>query len=390
MTNSIFFPNYHDGCIVNLMSSIIASRGGLPQFYSPLKALESDSLNEAKNVVLLVIDGLGYDYLTQQAAGSIMQQHLQACIHAVAPPTTAASISTFLTGLAPQQHGLTGWYTWFRELGSVVTVLPFLSRCNRADLSLSGITAETLYAHRPVFDLMHDACYSIMPEWLGRSVFNLAHLGKAEQVMYADLKHLFTRVSETVRCNDKRKYLYAYWPGFDALAHDHGVGSAVVADHFSRLDETFEQLISNLAGTETMLLLCADHGFVDTPDEKQLSVNDWPMLQRCLQLPLCGEPRLGYCYVRDSMQPQVRDFVSAELSHAIEIVASADLIRRGLFGLGEQHAELSARVGDLTLVMKENYVLTQRLPGEPALQMRGFHGGLSRAEMEVPLVTVQC
>lgn len=391
MQDSIFFPNYHDGSIVNLMSSIIIGRGGQPPLYAPLKTAQHlDSFDDAKNLVLLIIDGLGYDYLVRQGAGSAMQQHLHGSIHAVAPPTTAASISTFLTGLAPQQHGLMGWYTWFRELGSVVTVLPFLSRCNRSDLTLSGITPGALYGHRPVFDLMQDVCYSITPEWLGRSAFNRAHLGKAKLLLYERLEGLFDQISATIRCDDKRKYIYAYWPGFDALAHEHGVGSAAVSDHFARLDEAFNQLVSNLAGTETMLLLCADHGFVDVPDANQLSVNDMPELQQCLQLPLCGEPRLAYCYVRDGMQRQFVDFVRDELAHAVDVVASRDLIRQGLFGLGEPHGELSARVGDFALVMKDNYVLTQQLLGESIPQMRGFHGGLSQVEVEVPLVTVTC
>lgn len=191
MSDIVLFPDYQGGSIVNLMSSIISACGGEATLYPAMRNLDADSLANARNVIVCVIDGLGYDYLMRQGKGSIMQQHLHSRMHAVAPPTTAASITAFLTGLAPQQHGLTGWYTWFRELGSVVTVLPFLVRCNRSDLTLNGITPQALFGNQPVFDRMSVSSYSITPEWIARSAFNQAHLGKAELMPYRDLEHHF-------------------------------------------------------------------------------------------------------------------------------------------------------------------------------------------------------
>ena len=52
-------PDYQGGGIVNLMASIIAGRGGETLGYAPLTALASQSIESARNVVLLVVDGLG-------------------------------------------------------------------------------------------------------------------------------------------------------------------------------------------------------------------------------------------------------------------------------------------------------------------------------------------
>ena len=51
-------PNYKDGSIVNLMSSIAGSFG-LKTKYKPLKDLANI---KSKNIVLIIIDGLGYNY----------------------------------------------------------------------------------------------------------------------------------------------------------------------------------------------------------------------------------------------------------------------------------------------------------------------------------------
>lgn len=105
-------------------------------------------------------------------------------------------------------------------------------------------------------------------------------------------------------------------------------------------------------------------------------------------MPLCGEPRLVYCYVRHDKREEFESYVQQELSAACDLHRSSDLVAQGLFGLGEPHPELLSRVGDYTLVMKENYAFTGRIPGEGVLQMTGFHGGLSAAEVYVPLVMV--
>ena len=49
-------PDYAGGSLVNLIASIVAARGGRA-LHPPLKNLRHETLREARNVVLLVIDG---------------------------------------------------------------------------------------------------------------------------------------------------------------------------------------------------------------------------------------------------------------------------------------------------------------------------------------------
>jgi len=383
-------PDYHGGSIVNLMSSIRAALGDGGGIYPELLDLPATALAGARNTVLIVIDGLGYDYLTGAGADSVMLNYLHCGMDSVAPPTTAASISTFLTGDAPQQHGLTGWFTWMRELGSVITVLPYQHRGGRCGLGNSGITPEQLFGHHSLFNQLHVDCYSLMPDWLMESNFNLAHLGKARLFPHSGTEDFFNQIDMLVHADDEPKYIYAYWPSFDAIAHDKGVASDKLAAHFKKLDQGFENLLAKLSGTHTKVLLTADHGFIDTTEATRIAANDHPELLDCLQLPLCGEPRLSYAYPRFDKRQQFVDYVTNELSHAVELHEGRDLIDQGLYGLGAPHPELYSRVGEFVMVMKENYIITQQLPGEAEIKMIGQHGGLSPAEMRVPLVIAEC
>ena len=388
MTTDFVFPDYDGGSIVNLMCSITDAYGWHRTDYPVSDGLGSDQLAETQNLVLLVVDGLGYDYLTRYGNGSVLHQHLQRPITSVAPPTTATAITTFLTGLAPQQHGLMGWFTWFRELGSVLAVLPFKPRCSSEPLGRSGVSAASLFGHSPVFDRLQVKSYSLCPDWLAGSDFNRAHLGRAELVAFHGLDDCFTRIAEIVRLEQRKKYIYAYWPGFDRLAHAEGVAAELTHLHFLELDRRFERLIDDLDGSGTTVIVTADHGFVDIAEQQRIKLDEHPAMKACLSIPLCGEQRLSYAYVRHGKRDQFESYINDNLSHAIELHASEELLQRNLFGLGEPHPELLSRIGDYILIQKAGYVIHDPIIGEKPSRMIGFHGGLSEQEMTVPLIRV--
>ena len=386
MPEPLIFPDYHGNSIANLMQTLAAARGGDVGFYPPLAGLDTQSLAEARNLVMLVIDGLGYEFLSQYP-DSCLYQHLHSKLMAVAPPTTTASVSTYLTGLAPQQHGLTGWFTYLRELGSVVTILPWVLRGGGPQLGESGRAATELLQLPSFFDRLAVETYSVMPAFLRGSEFNRMVSGQATLVPYDTYQQCFDQVARLCR-NDQKKYVYAYWAGFDMLAHGFGVSSEQVASHFVELDRAFEQLVDQLAGTDSALLVSADHGFVDAPPEKRIDIADHPELKDCLQAPLCGEPRLAYCYVRHDRRNQFETYVEDNLSGIARLYPSHALVENKLYGLGEPHPELASRIGDYTLVMQGKHVIIDKLPGDNPPQLVGYHGGLSSEEVYVPLILV--
>ena len=386
MYEQIIFPDYQGSSIANLMQTLASVRGGDVGLYPPLEGLDAQPLVNARNVVMLVIDGLGYEYLSQYP-DSHLYKHLHSKIMAVAPPTTTASVSTYLTGLAPQQHGLTGWFTYLRELGSVVTILPWVLRAGGPQLGESGRAATELLNLPSFFDRLAVDTYSVMPDFLQGSEFNRMVSGQASLVPYATFQQCFDEIARLCR-NTRKKYVYAYWAGFDMLAHGFGVGSGQVASHFFELDQAFEKLVDQLAGSDTTLLVSADHGFIDAPPEKRIDLSDHPELKACLQVPLCGEPRLAYCYVRRDMRPRFEDYVEQNFSGIAQLYLSQDLVNENLYGLGEAHPELAHRTGDYTLVMQGNHVMIDSLPGDTTPQLVGYHGGLSSQEIYVPLILV--
>jgi predicted AlkP superfamily pyrophosphatase or phosphodiesterase len=382
-------PDYDGGSIVNLMASIAPACGGEHSPYPPLRALAPSDLSGATNLILLVIDGLGYEYLIRAGAGGALSQHLRDRITSVFPSTTATAITTFLTGLAPQQHGLTGWFTYFREIGSVAAVLPFKSRYGGRTFSDAGISAAALYGHVPFFDRIGVRSYVVSPERIIHSDFNAAHSGRAERRGFATLEQMFQVLKETVRENAERKFIYAYYPELDSVAHEHGIGSPQAAGLLAGLDRAFDRFLAAIRGSDTAVIVTADHGFIDADPGGFIQLGDHPDLTETLVLPLCGESRVAYCYVHPHKREQFEAYVQAVLAPYAMLFESRELVAQGWFGPGLPHPRLLERIGHYALVMRQHHAIKDWLLGERPYAHRGLHGGVSAAEMFVPLIVAR-
>ena len=383
-------PDYQGNSIVNLMSSLSSAMGGAVNDYPELQALPSEQLLDSQNIILLVIDGLGYEYLNQYGAGSVFHQHLAGRMTSVFPSTTATAITTFMTGLAPQQHGLTGWFTYLKELGCITAVLPFRPRVGANTFNSDNIDVHKLYGHTPLFDLINRISYVVAPEWIIHSDYNVAHSGGALLHGYNHMEECFSYIESIVQNSSDRKYIYAYWPDFDRYSHETGCHSEKVGQHFAELDANFTRLLDGLHGTDTTVIVTADHGFIDTAVDRIIHVDDHPVIQESLVMPLCGEPRAAYCYVHPDRQKQFVEYIQLELSDCIELYNSQELVEAAYFGAGEIHPRLAERIGHYSLIMKQNYIIKDRLAGEPAFAHIGVHGGTSPQEMYVPLILARC
>jgi len=381
----MILPDYHGGSIVNLMASIMQALEAEEQQYPPLRALPPARLT-SRNIVLLVIDGLGHDNLTARCRDGVLGRHLKARITSVFPATTASAITTFLTGTAPQQHGITGWFTYFRELGAVLAVLPYRPRHGG---SAPAVAARMLLDHVPVFNRLAARSHVVAPERIVHSEFNTAHNGAARLHAFASLGEMFKTITRIVRVPGERNYVHAYWPELDRLAHEHGIASREAVAHLAEIDAAFGAFLERIGGTSTTVIATADHGFIDARPDQAIELDAHPELADTLLLPLCGERRAAYCYVRASARAKFVEYIAAHLEECAHLKDSEDLIESGYFGLGPPHPRLHERIGDYTLIMKGDAVIKDWLPGEPRHVHVGVHGGMSAQEMYVPLIVVQ-
>ncbi len=374
-------PN-HRHSILNLLTGIRQRfTPSIPATPYPALSLPG---NPDNTLLLLVIDGLGDDYLSQHP-DSFLARHRIDTLSTVFPSTTASAMTSYLTGAAPQQHAITGWFTWFREIGCVTTVLPFTPRFHGPSLTESGISPQRFIGQGPLFDTLSVPSHIVYPDDIVDSDYTRTTSGKALRHGYETLAEMFATLHRLAQQPGPR-FLFAYWSQLDALAHRHGIGSSEVAEHFTQFDSACNDTFPQLAAKGLDILVCADHGLIDTDPAHVITLEKHPELQAMLTLPLCGEPRTAFCYVRAHRREAFEAYVREHLDHACECHSSEQLIEAGYFGLGAPHPELHSRCGDYTLLMKQNYVIKDRLVTEKPFHQIGIHGGLSRSEMQVPLI----
>lgn len=389
MKQEITLPDYNGGSIVNLMSSI-ASGFGSNTTYPNLRILSHEKLKH-KNVVLMIIDGMGFEYLKKKE-NSFLKNNLAGSMTSVFLPTTASAITTFKTGVAPQQHAITGWYMLLKELGVVSVILRFRPRYGGERFNLKEVKIREILDQKPLAGKIKANNFSIEHKDNLRSEYNLVMSKNSKILPYSSLISFFAQIKKAVKSSNRRKYIYAYWPEFDSLSHEFGVGHKKTEEHFDEIEKKIKALIKSIQKTDTLLIVTADHGFINVPKERIIDIDNHPKMKECLTLPRCGEGRVAYFYVHPDKAKQFEKYVKKHLGKYCFLFKSQELIDRHYFGLFEPNPKLRDRVGDYIICMKENYYIKDSLAikSKKRKENIGHHGGISRDEMIVPLILINC
>jgi hypothetical protein len=374
-------PDYAGGGFVNLIATLAAARGGAARHPS-LHALPSAEIEEATNIVFIIVDGLGDRYLLANGKGGPLARHRRGAIKAVFPSTTASAITTSFTGATPLEHGLTGWFTYFSEAACVGAPLPFERRGEKTPL---GVAPGRIFIEPSLFDTLATRAIVVSYAPIIDSQYNRHHCGRAERRAYRDLAGFLDQTAAAVNSGPQRKLVYAYWPEFDTLAHRHGVASAQVRAHFAQLDAMFGELLARLGATDTIVVLTADHGFIDSPPEESMELP--AELSALLRFPLCGERRVAFCHVRDKIA--FIENAKGFFKQRADVRPSIELWHEGWFGAGRAHPRFAERIGDVALVMQGRGTVKDWVTGEPRHLHIGNHGGMSEEEMNIPLVVAK-
>ncbi|MBR9705140.1 alkaline phosphatase family protein [Candidatus Pacearchaeota archaeon] len=383
----MYKPNYKNKSIVNLMSSIARARGGCTE-YPELKLLGSKSIRDSKNIVLIVIDGLGYDYLMRN--NGFMKDNLKGYVDSVFLPTTACAITSFMTGVCVNQHALSGWFVFLKEYGVLMIPLPFVPRYGGIPVSEFGIEMKDIFNEKTIFQKIKTKSYIVQPKKIIDTDYTNYFGRGAKKVGYESLNGFFKKIEEKIKNEKGKKFIFSYWPMFDKVGHQKGIGSKDSEKHFLEIESKLKSFIKKIKGTNTTVILTADHGMIDAPLKDVIKLENHPRLKECLVMPLSGEIRAAYCYVKPTKVSQFENYIKTKLKKYCYFVKSPELVKKGYYGLYKNNPKLYDRIGDYVLIMKGNYIIKDKIGKDKYNKFIGHHGGVSKEEMQVPLVVFRC
>ena len=385
----LYFPDYPDGTIVNLMASIVRARGGDTP-HAPLPAAPPDRLAACDHLACIAVDGLGVAqleaYLARRPDSPFLGCHPRTALSTVFPATTASAVTTFLTGATPAEHAILGWHLNLPDLGLVSTVLMSRTRTGSAfapdDFDLDAYLQLPSYLDR-VPEPKAQLSYGVIPH----SRFSRTGTRWQRVRSFETLDGLVRETLAFTRAVP-RGLAYVYWPGHDALCHEHGVAAPRTLAHLAEIDDALARLRDLVDGRAVTLLVTADHGIRDTPPEQRIDLAAVPGLYDCLATLPCGDAGHANCFVRARREARFLDLVATHLGDACHCIAGDEFLALGGFGPGTPHPALAGRVGDYLLIARDRQAFAAPHAGEAPWFMLGNHGGMSRAEMLVPLYVV--
>lgn len=371
-------PPYGSRTIAELLPSAAAALG-VEGFHNAL------GLPAASRVCVVMVDGLGKALLKSRGGHAPFLRKLMEnsqTLQAPFPSTTATSLTSLGTGLAPGQHGIVGYDVVDPQQRRVVN-------------QLSGWPADldpvAWQPHQTVFERV--AAQGVHAATVSMAQFKDSALTRAAlrgtEFTTANGAHARVRAAAEILAANPRALLYCYWNELDKAGHRYGKDSLEWGHALEEVDSMMRTLASRVpAGT--LLLVTADHGMVDVPEKWRIDYSEYPELVADVEL-TAGEPRAVQLHFAAAAGPAQRAAVAdawrARFGAKAWVLTREQGIEHGLFG--EVAASVRERIGDLLILAAEDVAFFDgRRVNPSAFEMVGQHGSMTRGERDIPLLTL--
>ncbi|MFJ6003196.1 alkaline phosphatase family protein [Arthrobacter sp. NPDC092385] len=371
-------PAYGVSTVAEVMTSSAAALG-VDGFTNAL------SLPASRRIAVVMVDGLGMALLRKYAAHApFLRESLDSAriLSSAFPSTTAASLASLGTGLEPGQHGMVGYDVLDPAQGRVVNML------GRWD---AGVDPLAWQPHPTVFERVSDhlPVVTVSQPRFAESPMTRAALRGGSFVGASTIHARIDAAAEHL-ARVPAMLMYFYVNDLDKAGHRHGIDSPEWVRTLEDLDAAL-RLLARRVPSDTLLLLTADHGMVDVPPSQRIDYSERAdLLEGVAQTG--GEPRMLHLYLDAGLSADARGALALRWHEAFGsrawILTREEAIDHGYFGAVS--AAVLPRIGDLLVLAREGIALIDGRRGQPAaFEMVGQHGSLTRAERDIPLLTLK-
>lgn len=382
------------GTIAQILGEKI-NRPQLPEQVTPEK--------QYKNVMLLLIDGFGHKHWKKHSQDKNLLKELKQKgkthkLKTVYPSETAAAITSLHTGLTPSQHGIIGWNMYIPEHEAYIKTLPFkTSEWQDIEEKYEDFTPETLFKGESAYPLLEEKgirTHTHIPHEIEDTTASNYMFEEAEQKPYLSLADLTVQLRNEIQEteNTGKNYFYAYIPLIDKISHHKGTESDEYEAQLSQITHALQKHFLNQLKPEqaenTLLIMTADHGFLDTQTEQNINLFQEPLIEESLQEKTNGEKIMPFGSVRNThlkLKPDKKQEVQKMLEKKYEahVWTKEEALEKQIFG-SENNDTFKDRIGDIIISHKNQGLWHE----EDELEIIGHHGGLTKDEMQIPFITI--
>jgi hypothetical protein len=360
-------PDYSGANLTGIIPGCLLGTSGRRPNWFP------QPLQDAERIVLLVIDGLGYEQLQRHAhiAPNLMSL-VGGPITTIAPSTTASALTSLVTGASPAEHGIIGYRM---DMGdSIMNSLRWWS--DTRDLRKVHPPATV----QPIPPFVGMTIPVVSRAELEGSAFTEAHLRGSRPCGWRAASSIVAQCANLISSGEK--FVYAYYDGVDKIAHERGFG-AYYDSEIAATDWLVGSLLNTLP-SGTTLAITADHGQVQV-DDNVVHLSDDIKASLHHQ---SGEGRFRWLHAKRGQESDLLQIATDSYSDIAWVASRDQVIEEAWLGPargGRIADQVKRRLGDVALVPFTATTFDDPLDSGPfSLVCR--HGSLTADEMFVPFL----
>jgi len=373
MCNKIFWPDYNHS-ILGIPNSIL-KHYGIKNEYATLPKLDTALAKNYKNVVLMILDGLGVDMIKHNLHPlSFLRRHIKDKISSVFPPTTTAATSTYYSAKPPVCHGWLAWSPYFKEYDRVIELFRDKDLYTQQKLNIEPVAQQLQYEH--IFNKINKANKEVCTT----KIFPSFEEGGAET-----FQEMCDRISSQTQKSGKQ-FILAYWNEPDHTSHKHNPYSRQVKSAITHINSQVKKMCNTLQ--DTLVIISADHGQIKIGET--VYINDYDGVVECLKVPLSLDDRVSAIFLKDGYEQKFIKLFNHYFAKDFMLIKSEKALEQNLFGEGTPHVKIKDFLGDYLIISTSNKSLRQHVEGEAeAEELKGSHSGLLAKESIVPLIVIE-
>ncbi|HEV7825792.1 MAG TPA: nucleotide pyrophosphatase/phosphodiesterase family protein [Mycobacteriales bacterium] len=375
MAPAVPVPAYGSASLADLGSSVGALLG-VPRATDVLGL--AGRTGPVRRVCVLLVDGLGADLLAAHPEQAPFLSSLAAAggvLTAGFPATTATSLGSIGTGLAPGAHGILGYLVAVPGTGALMNSL----RWN------ADVDPRAWQPRETVFERAAAAGVTVRhvgPGFHNGTGLTTAVFRGAEYRPAESPGEVAALAGRAARDGD-RALVYAYHGDLDRAGHVFGCASDAWRFQLRHVDLLAESIAAALP-PDAVLLVTADHGMVDIAPRHRVDVDRTPELRAGVAL-LGGEARARHVYALPGAAGDVLDAWTATLGDRMWVASREQAVADGWFGPAVS-PEMLPRIGDVVAAAHGDVAVVAGAAEPLESALVGLHGSMTPAEQRVPLL----
>jgi len=409
---NFLYPQYGKNCISEIPDAILKIFDVKnTNAKSPLeKHIEKIDCKKINNVVLLVLDGFGFNqflryYKTHKFLAKLANKGDVFPITSVFPSQTTNALTTLNTGLAPQEHALFEYAIYLKEVGMIVNTLWFeqVGSKHRIRLLDEGFDAKILFNGKTIHSTLNEKGINTFTHMTAPNAYSACSkliFEGSTVVPSMKTSDLIVNLRKNLERNSGRAYFFVHLDTLDTIAHMYGPQSYEYGTELSAisylLNKELVEKITPKTAKNTLILVTADHGGVDVVPEETTYLNWFPEVIANLQcgkdenrISPTGSPRDVFLHVRDEKLTETRELLSKKVGKKAQVVETKEAVKNCLFGLKGASNKFFERAGNLLILPYRNETIWIEDSEGRKNTLLGHHGGLNKEEMLVPFAIVE-